>query len=132
MGFFNKNNDDDNKTPRNPSNIVTFRVLAVAYVGYLCIQMVKTYTEGGPDAPSLPMLIGGLALLGGGALILAILTYKEYKVNKVKYDAAMAELRAEAEAKRAAEEAEAAALEAEDEYYEALEAGEADEGEETE
>jgi len=106
MGFFSKKTDEENTTPRNPSNVVMFRVLAVGYVAYLCIQMIQTYTAGGPDAPSLPMLIGGVVLLGGGALFLAFLTYKEYKVNKVKYDAAMAELRAEAEAKRAAEEAE--------------------------
>ena len=108
MGLFNKKqtNEQENRAPRNPSNVVMFRVLAVGYVGYLCIQMVKTYTEGGPDAPSLPMLIGGLVLLGGGALFLAILTYKEWKVNKVKYDSYMSELRAEAEAKRALEETE--------------------------
>ena len=108
MGLFNKKqtNEQENRAPRNPSNVAMFRVLAVGYVGYLCIQMVKTYTEGGPDAPSLPMLIGGLVLLGGGALFLAILTYKEWKVNKVKYDSYMSELRAEAEAKRALEETE--------------------------
>ena len=108
MGLFNKKqtNGQENRAPRNPNNVVMFRVLAVGYVGYLCIQMVKTYTEGGPDAPSLPMLIGGLVLLGGGALFLAILTYKEWKVNKVKYDSYMSELRAEAEAKRALEETE--------------------------
>ena len=105
MGFFNKNQDNEqNSTPRNPSNVVMFRLLAVGYVGYLCIQMVKLYIEGGPDAPSLPLLIGGIALLGGGAAFLAYITYKEYKKNKVSYDAYMAELRAEAEAKRAAEE----------------------------
>lgn len=108
MGLFNKKqtNEQENRAPRNPNNVVMFRVLAVGYVGYLCIQMVKTYTEGGPDAPSLPMLIGGLVLLGGGALFLAILTYKEWKINKVKYDSYMSELRAEAEAKRALEETE--------------------------
>lgn len=105
MGFFNKNQDNEqNSTPRNPSNVVMFRLLAVGYVGYLCIQMVKLYIEGGPDAPSLPLLIGGIAVLGGGAAFLAFITYKEYKKNKVSYDAYMAELRAEAEAKRAAEE----------------------------
>ena len=130
MGFFNKKNTEENTTPRNPSNVVAFRLLAVGYVGYMCIQMIKLYAEGGPDAPSLPLLIGGVALLGGGALFLAVLTYKEYKRSKVAYDAYMAELRAEAEAKRAAEEEEAAALEAEDEEYEALEAGEAEETEE--
>ncbi len=123
MGFFNKNNEE-NSTPRNPSNVVMFRLLAVGYVAYLCIQMIKMYVDGGPDAPSLGMLIGGVALLGGGAAFLAIMTYKEYKTNKVKYDAAMAELRAEAEAKRAAEEALAAAEEEADDDYEALEEAE--------
>ena len=107
MGLFNKNaSNEENQTPRNPSNVIMFRVLAVGYVVYLCVEMIKTYTAGGADAPSLPMLIGGLVLLGGGALFLAILSYREYKRSKVKYDAYMAELRAEAEAKRAAEEAE--------------------------
>lgn len=131
MGFFNKKQDsaEQNTTPRNPSNVVMFRLLAVGYVAYLCIQMVKTYTEGGPDAPSLPLLIGGVVLLGGGAAFLAFITYKEYKKNKVSYDAYMAELRAEAEARRAAEEAEEAALKAEDEYYESLEAAEETEAE---
>ena len=128
MGFFSKNtNNEENTAPRNPSNVVAFRLLAVGYVGYLCIQMVKLYVEGAPDAPSLPLLIGGVALLGGGAIFLAVMTYREYKKNKVAYEAYMAELRAEAEAKRAAEEAEAAALEAEDEAYEALEEAEEEE-----
>ena len=116
MGFFNKNNSEENSTPRNPSSVVPFRVLAIGYVGYLCIQMVQTYTKGGPDAPSLGLLIGGIAVLGGGALFLAYLTYKEYKRNKPIYDQAMAELREEAEAARAAEEA----AEAEDEEEDLL------------
>ena len=126
MGFFNKKqeSEEQNAAPRNPSNVIMFRLLAVGYVGYLCIQMIKLYVEGGPDAPSLPLLISGVVLLGGGALFLAFITYKEYKKNKISYDAYMAELRAEAEAKRAAEEAEEAALAAEEEYYEALEAAE--------
>lgn len=126
MVFFNKKreSEEQNAAPRNPSNVIMFRLLAVGYVGYLCIQMIKLYVEGGPDAPSLPLLIGGVVLLGGGALFLAFITYKEYKKNKISYDAYMAELRAEAEAKRAAEEAEEAALAAEEEYYEALEAAE--------
>ena len=124
MGFFNKNSKD--QAPRNPSNTVMFRVLAIGYVAYLCVQMVKTYTEGGPDAPSLPVLIIGVTILGGGCLFLAWLSYREWKINKPKYDAYMAELRAEAEAKRAAEEAEEEPdeLDEADEEYEALEAGE--------
>ena len=131
MGFFGKKNTEEEKsTPRNPNNVVTFRLLAVAYVAYLCYQMVSLYLEGGPDAPTLPVLIIGVVLLGGGAIVMAILSYKEYQRNKVKYEAAMAELRAEAEAKRAAEEAKAAEEAEEDAYYDALEAEADDEDEE--
>jgi hypothetical protein len=89
--------------------------------------MVKLYLAGGPDAPSLTTLILGLVVLGGGVIFLAVVSYREWKRSKAEYDKYMSELRAEAEAKRAAEEAEAAALAAEDEYYEALEAAEAEE-----
>lgn len=127
MGFFNKNQDaEQSKAPRSPGNLAMFRVLAIGYVGYLCINMVKLYLAGGPDAPSLTTLILGLAVLGGGAIFMAVVSYKEWKRNKVEYDAYMAELRAEAEAKRAAEEAEAEALAEEDAYYDALEAEEAE------
>lgn len=130
MGFFNKNQDaEQSKAPRSPGNLAMFRVLAIGYVGYLCINMVKLYLAGGPDAPSLTTLILGLAVLGGGAIFMAVVSYKEWKRNKVEYDAYMAELRAEAEAKRAAEEAEAEALAEEDAYYDALEAEKAEEAE---
>ncbi len=119
MGFFNKKQDsntEETRTPRNPSNTVAFRLLAVGYVTYLCINIVKLYIEGGPDAPSLTGLILGVGLLGAGAIFLAFLAYREWKVGKPAYDAYMAELRAEAEAKRAAEEA----AEAEEDYEEDL------------
>ena len=125
MGFFNKSQNTEEKTaPRNPSSFIAFRLLAVGYIGYLCLDMLKIYRAGGPDAPSLTMLIGTLVFLVGGALFIGIVSYKQWKQSKEEYDAYMAELREEAEAKRAAEEAEAAALAAEDEYYESLEAAE--------
>ena len=121
MGFFNKKQDakESNQPPRNPSNTIAFRLLAVGYVAYLCINIVKLYIAGGPDAPSLTGLILGLVVLGGGAIFLAIMAYREWKVGKPAYDAYMAELRAEAEARRAAEEA-AAAAEEEEDYEEDL------------
>ena len=125
MGFFSKKQNSETKAaPRNPTNFIMFRILAVGYLLYLCVDMVKLYLAGGPDTPSLPMLIGILAFLGGGMIFVAIVSFKAWKQNKAEYDAYMADLRAEAEAKRAAEEEEAAALEAEDEYYDALEAAE--------
>mgnify|MGYP003294626457 CR=1 FL=1 len=83
--------------------------LFIDYISYLCINIIKLYNAGGPDAPSLTALVLGIAVLGGGAAFLAIMTYQEWKRGKVAYDAYMAELRAEAEAKRAAEEAKALA-----------------------
>lgn len=106
MGFFNKKQDDQNQPPRNPSNVIAFRLLAIGYVTYLCINLIKLYLAGGPDAPTLTALVLGVAVLGGGAAFVAVLSYKEWKRSKEVYDQYMAELRAEAEAKRAAEEAE--------------------------
>ena len=132
MGFFNKNPEAEavKQPPRNPNNTVAFRLLAIGYVAYLGVNIVKLYIEGGPDAPSLTALILAMIFLGGGAVFLGILTYREWKRSKVAYDAYMAELRAEAEAKRAAEEAKALADAEEDAYYDALEAAEAEETEE--
>ena len=123
MGLFNKQpqGEEEKRTPRNPNNLVAFRLLAIGYIGYMCINMVKLYTEGGPDAPSLTGLIAGVAFLGGGCIFLAVISYREWKRSKTEYDQYMAELRVEAEAKRAAEEAQAAADAEEDAYYDALE-----------
>lgn len=107
MGFFNKQSESksENRTPRNPNNLVMFRVLAIGYLFYLCVSIVKLYLASGPDAPSLTALVLGVVFLGGGAVFLGILSYKEWKRGKEAYDQYMAELRTEAEAKRAAEEA---------------------------
>ena len=120
MGFFSKKPEAENQPPRNPNNTVAFRLLAVGYITYLAYSIVKMYLEGGPEAPSMTALILGVLFLGGGAVFLAVLTYKEWKTGKVAYDQYMAELRAEAEAKRAAEEAQALADAEEDAYYDAL------------
>jgi len=109
MGFFSKpqNNEQQSQPPRNPNNTVAFRVLAIGYVLYMCVNIIKLYIAGGPDAPSLTALILGVAFLGGGAAFMAVISYREWKRNKTAYDEYMAELRAEAEARRAAEEADA-------------------------
>ena len=133
MGLFNKKPEaNSDQPPRNPNNTVAFRILAIGYISYLCVNIIKLYNAGGPDAPSLTALVLGIVVLGGGAAFLGVLTYKEWKIGKVKYDAYMAELRAEAEAKRAEEEAKALADAEEDAYYDALEEAEAEEADGTE
>lgn len=133
MGLFNKRSasEEEKQVPRNPNNTVAFRVLAIGYILYMCVNIVKLYMEGGPEAPGIGGLLLGVGLLGGGALFLAIISYKEWKRGKEAYDAYMAELRAEAEARRAEEEeAQAIADAEEDAYYDALEEAEDAEDEE--
>ncbi|MBQ5865251.1 MAG: hypothetical protein IIW56_01065 [Oscillospiraceae bacterium] len=133
MGLFNKRSasEEEKQVPRNPNNTVAFRVLAIGYILYMCVNIVKLYMEGGPEAPGIGGLLLGVGLLGGGALFLAIISYKEWKRGKEAYDAYMAELRAEAEARRTEEEeAQAIADAEEDAYYDALEEAEDAEDEE--
>lgn len=127
MAFFkrNKSAEENDQPPRNPNSAAAFRALAVGYVLYLCFQMIQIYLQGGPEAPSLLMLVLSVGFLFIGAIVLSIITYREWKRNKARYDAYTAQVKAEAKAAREAEEAREAALKAEDEYYEALEAAEA-------
>ena len=129
MGFFSKKPEADTpaQPPRNPNNTVAFRLLAIGYIAYLCVNIIKLYIAGGSDAPSVTALVLGVLVLGGGAAFLGLLTYKEWKQGKAAYDQYMAQLREEAEAKRAAEEAKALADAEEDAYYDALEEAEAEE-----
>lgn len=60
----------------NPRSHAMIYLLAVVYLIYLIVQMVKEYLAGGPDAPSVPLLIGGVALLGGGCIFLGVLAHK--------------------------------------------------------
>lgn len=69
----------DSKPPKhefNPRSHGMIYLLAMAYLAYLIFQMVKGYLSGGPDAPSVPLLICGVAVLGGGCILLGILARK--------------------------------------------------------
>lgn len=69
----------DSKPPKrefNPRSHAMIYLMAIVYLVYLIFQIVKGYLSGGPDAPSFTMLIGGVALLGGGCILLGILAWK--------------------------------------------------------
>ncbi len=69
----------DLKQPKrefNPRSHAMIYLMAIVYLVYLIFQMVKGYLEGGPDAPSFPLLIGGVAVLGGGCVLLGVLAWK--------------------------------------------------------
>ena len=88
---------------RNPDNVFLFRLLAVGYVLYIVWKTIQLYLAGGEDAPQLWMLCLSTAVLGGGAVFLGIISYKNWKKAKAQQQA---EAEAEAEALLDAEEAE--------------------------
>ena len=67
-----------------------FRIVAIGFVLYLLFQNVTGYLKGGPDAPSLTLLLVSIVVLGGGAVLIGWLTWKSWKAEK-----ALAELQAE-------------------------------------
>lgn len=66
-----------------------FRLAAVAVVLYWLYEIVTAYLAGGPDAPSLTLLLVAIAVLGGGGLAVVLLTLKSWK--RAKKDAVMTE-----------------------------------------
>ena len=111
MGLFNfgKNKDkQENTPPRNPSTMIFFRLLAVGYVLWIWKDLVKALIEGGPEAPSLTMvIISGVVFIGAGVWIV-ITSLRDYKRMKAEFDAyndqVAEEYRLEEEAKARAEE----------------------------
>ena len=75
-------------------------------------QIVQGYIAGGEDAPSLGLLLLAIVVLGGGAVFIGVLGWKEWKKGKAEEAAAREVRRAEAEAQEAEapEESEADAL----------------------
>ena len=62
-----------------PGNAIMFRLLAIAFILYNLVKMIIDYGKGSPDAPS-PLLLGlSAVVLGGGAVLIAVLTWREYK-----------------------------------------------------
>lgn len=97
-GRMNQIMDEQNKQPEtrtdfrktNDANrVVLFRVLAIGVVLYWLFGIVKAYVQGGPEAPSLALLIVAIVVMGGGAALVGWLTWKNWK--KAKAEAVMTE-----------------------------------------
>ena len=59
-----------------------FRILAIGYVLYQLYEVIRMYAEGGPEAPALWLLILSIVVLGGGAGVIAFLTWRDWKSNQ--------------------------------------------------
>lgn len=95
----------DFRKVRSAKGSLMFRVAGICVVLYWLGELVVAYFKGGPDAPSLTLLIVGAIILGGGAALVALLTWKAWKLEK-KAAALSDEEIAELEALRAGEDAE--------------------------
>ena len=106
MGWFQKKQpqepgaETEKPSPaRNPDNVFMFRMVAVAYVLYTVWKTIKLYLAGGEDAPRLWMLCLSTVLLGGGAIVLAVISFRSWKKIKLQQqEEAEAEAEAELEA----------------------------------
>lgn len=61
------------------TRLLTFRLLAFGFVLYYLLNIVRGYIKGGPDAPSTLLTVLSAVVLGGGAIMIAVMTWKEYK-----------------------------------------------------
>ena len=87
MGLFNAQNKE--KQPANPNFMLSIRVLAVGYLGYCLWQIIQLYRAGGADAPSVPLLIGAILVLGGGAVWIAVASFLQWKRDQAEQTAAL-------------------------------------------
>ena len=64
-----------------------FRIVAIGFVLYLLFQTVTGYFKGGPEAPSLTLLLVSIVVLGGGAVLIGWLTWKAWKAEQILAEA---------------------------------------------
>ena len=66
------------------TRLVTVRLLAIGFILYYLLDIVRGFLAGGPDAPSALLLILSILFLGGGSVWIAWATWKEYKRIKAE------------------------------------------------
>lgn len=72
-------NDTNSNGFKNPKGALTFRILAIGIILYILADLVLAFVKGGEGAPSLTFILVASAILGGGAVLVAILTWKAWK-----------------------------------------------------
>ena len=127
MALFNfgkkkeKTEEQGPQNPGNPTTMIMFRLLAIGYVIWILKDLVQAYIAGGEEAPSLPLLLGSIAVLGAGCVIVGIMSFKQWKVMKEaqkEYNEELARQYAEEERLEAEKKALAEEFPEDGEYYE--------------
>lgn len=65
--------------PMNPKVRASFYGMAALYLAYLYFQIAKPFLTRDPYGPTTLQFVLGTAILGAGAVILALLAWKMYK-----------------------------------------------------
>ena len=78
---------NQNRTPGRDTWALGVRFAAAAVVLYWLMQTVVAYIKGGPDAPSVGLLIASIVVLGGGAVLVIVLALKAWKIEKAMNEA---------------------------------------------
>ena len=72
-------NDTNSNGFKNPKGALTFRILAIGIILYILADLWLAFVKGGEGAPGLTFIAAATAILGGGAVLVAILTWKAWK-----------------------------------------------------
>ena len=73
----------------NANQALLFRLAGMGLVLYWLFGIIKSYFQGGPDAPSLLLVAIATLVMGGGAVIVGIIAFRTWK--QAKADAEMTE-----------------------------------------
>ncbi|MCD8160574.1 MAG: hypothetical protein LUE61_05220 [Clostridiales bacterium] len=74
--MFRQKKKDRQKHEFQPRSHALIYLLAIVYLAWLLVQMLQSAWQGGADAPTNLELAGGILVLGGGIVLLAVLAWK--------------------------------------------------------
>ena len=73
---------EDFRKVRSAKGGMLFRLAGIVVVLYWLAEMVVAHLKGGPDAPSLTMVLVAAVIMGGGAALVGVLTWKAWKLER--------------------------------------------------
>lgn len=79
-------NDHNSNQFKSPKGALTFRIAAIGIILYILADLLLAYCKGGEGAPSLTLILIACVILGGGAVLVGILTWKAWKRDKESED----------------------------------------------
>ena len=76
---------DERKNPQTTEDMkrtIPIRLIAIAFLLYMLADIVMKYVKGGPEAPTLTMLLIAIVIMGGGSIVVVWLTWRNWKRAK--------------------------------------------------